>query len=513
MSFLRFIVLFAILTIPISVFSEESGCLDIESLKSKYFESNQYNEFIEELNNYKSKDKNIRPCLDYYKALGRYKQLSYLEEKQLWDDYFANGNSYREQIVENSKKVISQVESGNPLKIKSMLLLWQFHRNQQDAFYEQALVDLMWELNVYSKNKSSSPELIKEVADKLLANEEKQNARLAYKLYVNKLVEGKLTDGEMEKTAAGFYKDGNLELAMSVYDIYIDRIAKTLPPEKLSAKLFEIASLFVYKPKGLFDMDYAEKIYSRLESLGIKDSFNKETLYLRAFNLEKLKNYEKAAKFYQELVNLFPDTSRHDEAVYKIAVINAYGLASPAEAKKYFESLTSQPELSPQGVKSLYHLGLIAQWAGDKETAKNNYDLVLKNAEGYPSIVAQAQERVKEIEENREISYNLKTFLDLSLKKDVTLLESSQLDLKSSSYVLEKAQNFTASSLVNMPQSGCNQVQLQYLWSGDLGGADPQLEESNFEGSYSDSGTKEINLVVVSPTGIVDRSFIMNDVY
>jgi len=513
MFFLRFIVLFAILTIPVSVFSEESGCPDVESLKSKYFENNQYNEFIEELNNYKSKDKFIRPCLDYYKALGRYKQLSYLEEKQLWDDYFANGNSYREQIVENSKKVISQVESGNPLKIKSMLLLWQFHRNQQDAFHEQALADLMSELNVYGKNKSGSPELIKEVADKLLANEEKQNARLAYKLYVNKLVEGKLTDAELEKTAAGFYKDGNLELAMSVYDIYIDRISKALPSEKLSAKLFEIASLFVYKPKGLFDMDYAEKIYSRLESLGIKDTFNKETLYLRAFNLEKLKKYEEAAKFYQQLVDLFPDTSRYDEAVYKIAMINAYGLANPAEAKKYFESLTSKAELSPQGIRSFYHLGLISQWAGDKESAKNNYDLLLKNAEGYPLLVAQTQERIKEIEENREISYNLKTFLDLSLKKDAALLESNQLDLKSSSYVLEKAQNFSASSLVNMPQSGCNQVQLQYLWSGDLGGASPKVEEPSFEGSYPDLGTKEINLVVVSPTGIVDRSFIMNDVY
>ena len=61
---------------------------------------------------------------------------------------------------------------------------------------------------------------------------------------------------------------------------------------------------------------------------------------------------------------------------------------------------------------------------------------------------------------------------------------------------MEKNQNTTVSLDVNMPQSGCNPVQLQYLWSGDLGGANPLVTESNFEGAYADSGTKEINIVV-----------------
>jgi hypothetical protein len=56
-------------------------------------------------------------------------------------------------------------------------------------------------------------------------------------------------------------------------------------------------------------------------------------------------------------------------------------------------------------------------------------------------------------------------------------------------------------------------VELQYLWSGDLGGAHPAATESNFQGVYADSGTKEINIVIVSPAGTIDRSFAMVDVY
>ena len=450
--------LFLILSLfPSLVFSSEAPtCASIEELKVKYFTQNQYNEFIEALNNFKNKDKLIQPCLNYYRALGRYQQLKYLEEKQSWDDYFANGNTYRDQIVENAKRVTDQVPSSDPLKLKSMLLLWQFHHDQQDAFKEQALADLMAELNVYAKE-SGDPELIKDTADKLLAHEEKSNARLAYKLYVNKLVASQMMDSQLKKTAALFYKDGNLELAESLYDIYIEKISKTLTTEGLIGELFEIASLFVYKPQGLYDMAYAEKIYSKIDGLGKKDVFNQESIYLRAFNLEKLKDYKKAEELYLQLTELYPGTKYYDEAIYKVAMINAYALENLAEARKYFGILTAKTVFSPHVIYSFYQLGLLAQWEGNLNSAKDYYNLLLKNsADNYPSITTQAKDRLKEIEENRQISYNLKTFLDLSLKNDNTLAEMGKAELRASNYLLEKSQKFTVSSLVDMPQSGCN---------------------------------------------------------
>jgi hypothetical protein len=55
------------------------------------------------------------------------------------------------------------------------------------------------------------------------------------------------------------------------------------------------------------------------------------------------------------------------------------------------------------------------------------------------------------------------------------------------------------------------QVEVQYLWSGNIGTSKPTLTESNFTTTYIQPGTKEINLVVVSPSGIIDRSIVMVD--
>jgi hypothetical protein len=488
-------------------------CANLENEKIKYFKENKYSEFIDFLDNYKITDKLNKSCINYYKALTRYIQLSYLEEKQSWDEYFTNGNNYREQIVDAVNKVIAQTTVSDELRSKSRLLIWQFHRGQQDAFYEQALIDLMLDVKAYA-GASKDATLVKNIADLLLSSGEKSSARELYKLYMDKLLEKKMTDLELQTIAEGFYKEKNLELAQTVYDIYIEKILKSFSPDKFTDELFKIASLFVYKPTGLYDMAYAEKIFALIEALGPKDAFNQDAIYLRAFNLEKMNAYKDAQKFYLQLTQTYPDTKHFQEATYKIAMINAYILANINEAQRYFQILAAETLSTPHVISGLYQLGLLSQWQGDLVKAGSYYDLLLQDAQDkYTAIVARCRERIKEIQENKPLSYNLKMFLDLSLKNESTLMEMNKAELKLASYVLEKNQNNTVSSLVNMPQSGCNQVELQYLWSGDLGGANPAVTESNFQGAYADTGTKEINLVIISPAGTIDRSFTMVDVY
>ncbi len=527
--FLRFAILFlsVLVSVPLVYCAQTSGCSAIEESKSKYLAANQYNEFVGFLDTFKEKDKVDPLCLKFYKAQTRYLQLKYLEEKQSWDDYFANGSNYRQQLEQNAQKVIDQADTVNPLRLKARLLLWQFHYGQQDAFAQASLDDLLTDLNAYAGVKSD-PELIKNIADSLLAGEEKTRARQIYKLYVDQLVAGKITDAQLKSVGAGFYKEGNVELAQAVYNIYMERISKTLAPEKLVQELFEIASFFVYKPEGnglasasqshkqagLHDLAYAEEIYAKIEGLESKNAFNQETIYLRAFNLEKLRDYQGAEKLYLQLIRLYPDTKHFDEAAYKIGMIEAYALANINAARKYFEMLAAKTVFSPQVISSFYQLGLLAQWEGNLVKAKEYYGLLLKNsADSYVTAMALIKDRLKEIEENKQLDYNLKTFLDLSLKNANPLVETGKAELKSSSYLLDKDQKATISSLVQMPQSGCNQVELQYLWSGDLGGASPAVTDGSFQCAYPDAGTKTINIVIISPAGTIDRFFTMVDVY
>ncbi|MDD5409773.1 MAG: tetratricopeptide repeat protein, partial [Candidatus Omnitrophica bacterium] len=222
----------------------------------------------------------------------------------------------------------------------------------------------------------------------------------------------------------------------------------------------------------------------------------------------------KAAEFYLQLIQLYPDTSHFDEAAYKIAMIDAYVLADIKEARLYFEKLIARPAISPQVISSFYQLGLLAQWEGDLTKAKGYYDtLINKLGNNQPMAAERAKERLKEISENKPLIYNLKKFLDLSFRKEDISLEADKSELKSSGYLLGKGQEFTVSSFSGMPESGCNQVELQYLWSGDLGTANPGTDSGSFQGAYPDPGTKEINLIIVTSAGILDHSFIMVDVY
>ncbi len=490
-----------------------SCCALFEEAQAKYFPEHQYREFINFLSTFKDKNKAHALCVNYYQALARFNQLKYLEEKQSWDEYFASGNDYRQEIVENIDPVIAQTQGDDCLRVKSRLLIWQFHFGQQDAFTQQALTDLMADLNLYAQAKND-PLLLKEAADILSAAEQKSQAREIYKLYSVALVTGETDDTKLKTIAAGFYKDGNLDLAQTVYDIYIERISKSFTPDKMVSELFEIASLFVYKASGLADPVYAEKIYLKIAALGQKDAFNEESIYLRAFNLEKIKEYGAAKDLYSQLIQRYPETRHFDEVVYKVGMINVYVGADLSMGQSYFEKLIAKSPLSAHGVAALYQLGLLAQWQGDFIKAKADYDALLKNAgEKYVSSVREAQARLNELKAAQPLSYNLQTFLDLVLKPEKTTAGMNSAELQSSAYILEKNQSATISAQVAMPESGCNRVELQYLWSGSLGEKTPGTTESNFQGTYNDPGTKEINLVIVSPGGALEHSFVMVDVY
>ncbi|MDD5560968.1 MAG: tetratricopeptide repeat protein [Candidatus Omnitrophica bacterium] len=497
-----------------SAASNVTCCAGLEESKEEYLKDNRYAEFIGFLENLKGQDKLIRqPCFNYYKALTRYLQLKYLEEKQSWDEYFAEGNTYRDQITENAQKVIVQTQNSDCLRPRARLLLWQFHCGQQDAFTAQSLTELMDDVNAYA-GQTQDAALVKEVADNLSLNGEKSKARQLYKLYVEKLVSGKISDAQLKETAEGFYKENNLDLAEAVYDIYIEKISKSLTPDKLIPELFQIAEMFAYKASGPYDMAYAEKIYEKIEGWGQKNVFDQDTIYLRACNLEKMKDYKKAAALYSQLVQLYPDTRHFDEAVYKVAMINAYVLADIKEARAYFEKLITKSTVSPQVISSFYQLGLLAQWEGNLNKAKSYYEALIDSAgDKQPTTVRKAQERLDEIAENKSLNYNLKKFLDLSFNKGDASLGADRSELKSSGYILGKGQEATVSSFAAMPASGCNQVELQYLWSGNLGSGNPGIDSAGFQGAYPDPGTKEINLIIITSAGILDHSFIMIDVY
>ncbi|MBI4981730.1 MAG: hypothetical protein HZC15_01060 [Candidatus Omnitrophica bacterium] len=489
--------------------------IKFEEASDAFFKEHKYNEFVDLLNSLIKQKNELAGRADFYIALSRYNQLRYLEEAQSWDEYFNKGNEYRDQIVQSAQKSIAALPAEDPLMLDVKLVLWKFHRDQQDNLRESSLEDLMQQATISASNAKNAVNL-KNVADQLQAYGEKLKARELYKLYSQSFLANNAKDEELLSSAQSFYKDGNIELSESIYDIYIKRLVDSgKPKDKIIPALVEIAKSFSFNDDLANDPAYAEKMFKQIESVGGKEAFDEQLVYLRAYNLEKAKDYTLSKDVYLELLR-FPGSVYSDEAIFKAAFFNAYALRDLKSARELFEKLAQKesPVVSAQVASSLYQLGLLAQCEGNKEKAKEYYNKLLGKAlDPFVETQKLAKERLSELEEDRPIEYNLKTFLDASFKDEYTALDMSKIDLKSSPSKAKKDEAVAVESLAYASPSGCMQVELQYLWSGNIGKTPSVANDSaTFNTSYIHSGTKEINLVVVSPSGIVERSFTLEDV-
>ncbi|MDD3088211.1 MAG: tetratricopeptide repeat protein [Candidatus Omnitrophica bacterium] len=482
------------------------------NIREAYFKENKYSELVDLLRSLCPGNKDIAPSLSYNIALSRYQQLQYLEESKNWDEYFSKGNDYREDIIKEAGKAIEYLPKNSPQLLYSKLLLYKFHKNQQDAFVEEALSSLMSSALEYAGfGKDMAP--VKEVADSLLAYEDKSSAKELYKLFAQSLVNSDIKESELKEIAVGFYKEGNLELSENIYDIYIERITKGLPKDKLMQELKEIALLFSYKNSGLHDLLYAERVFKNIEDvLGIA-SFDEELIYIRAFNLEKNKEYPQARDFYVLLLKNYPKSRYFDEASFKAGVISVYALRDLRVGREYFNQLSDKEQPGIYSLLSLYQLGLLYQWEGQTPSAKDIYNKIIDKAgQEFAEILQSVKDRLSEIEAGASIEYNLKSFIDVALKEEYSNLNMSKVDLNADIYQPKAGEGVSIGASVYLASSGCFNVELQYLWSGDLGGARPGIRDPGVKVSFQNQGTKIIGLVLISPSGITDYTFDLVDV-
>jgi len=480
--------------------------------KDFYFQNNKYNDFAVLLKTIVQKKNSLEVFSDYYTALARYQQLKFLEETQGWDEYFGKGNDYREEITSGLDKAIKAAGKKDPLALYSRLLSWQFHADQQDALAEDALSDLIKAVYEFAEDSKDLVPL-KDVADRLLAYQQRAHAKEIYKIYIGKISSQEATSCDLEAMIAQFYNEGNIELAQTVADVFLERVAKSDSKDKSVSSLVNIARLFAFKDEGPKDAFYAEKIFKKIEEMAGNEPFDEELTYLRSFNAEKAKEFDISKSYYSDLLARFPQTTHFNEATYKIGIISAYVLRDVKTAKENFERLAAKETLSPQVILSLYHLGLLSQWEQDSTKARQYYDKLIEKAkDNFAETVSMAKDRLEEIEEEKPLDYNTRLFIDMALKDEYSGFAMSKLDLKSDSYKPVKEKQVNISSTAYPPQSGCIQVTLEYLWSADLGKTIPTNQDNSFATSYSDSGTKVIWLIATTPSGIIDRNLDFIDV-
>jgi len=495
--------------------SNNEAYLALEELTDIYFKDHSYNDFVSFLRSLATQKKSLEPAVNYYIGLTRYYQMKYLEESQDWDEYFSKGNSYRDEITASLEKTINSLSPDDALAVYAKLMLWKFHKDQEDTSEPLALINLMDSVMSFAKSSGNIVPL-EDVANQLSFYGERAKAKDVYSIYVEKLVKSDISDKDFYSKASDFFKQGKVDLSEVIFDAYIARVSKVMPKDEFIGVLKEIAKMFAYNDGGNFDTAYAENIFKKIEEFGGKDILGEADLYLRGYNLEKAKEYLSSRDKYLELINRFPKTAHADEVEYKVGMINTYIARDLKLGTAYFEKVSQKEPVTPQVISSFYQLGLLSQWSGDNAAAAEYYKkLIEKSQDNFKETVELTGERLKEIEESRPIEYNLKMFLDVSLKSSAgySLYDMSKASLTSKPYRLAPDKDINVNSSVYTSESGCMSVELRYLWSGHLGKDSPKDIQANFTTSYIHPGTKEINLVVVSSSGVIDRSLDFVDIY
>jgi len=486
--------------------------ISFQAAQDEYLKDNRYNDFVDLLKGLAQKKNNLEPFSNYFTGLTRYLQMKFLEEKQAWDEYFSQGNNYRDEISGSLDKAVKATNSKEALNIYGRLVLWRFHYDQQDVFSEQSLKDLLSSTVEYARS-SQYLAPVKTVADTLVSYGEKQKAGQLYKLYMDKMVAAGTKAAEIKALAQGFLNEGNIELAQIAFDSYAKKAVETFPAEEKAAALKETALLFAWKEPEAKDGQYAEKIFKAMEDAAGKDSFDEELLYLRAYNLEKIKEFSAAQNVYLELLSRFPQTKYAQISGYKIGLIALYIGRDESLARQYLEKASQAEPASPLALSSLYQLGILTQWEDDLTRAQGYYDKLIERAgDGFTEIVSSTNERLAEIKAAKPLDSNIRASLDMALKPENSNLDMSKVQTNVSPASPAAGEEVIITSSAASPESGCTQVVLDYVWAGDLGKTKPSAEPSGLAVVYSDPGTKIISLVVMCPYGVLDRSIDIIDV-
>src|SRR3989338_9350135 len=477
----------------------------LEELSSLYLEGYQYNQLVDFLR--KLEGVAVSGCelpLGYYIGLCHYHQLRYLEETKNWQEYFDRGSLYREELFQETLKTVSLCPE-SPLAIKAQVINWLEHKAQNDSLGKDALDKLISLINAYVKQEVEvlNLEVIKEAADILQREEEPALAKAVYNLYVNRLDGAKTAKEELRLAAESALESGNISLAEIVYERYINGIKGSFSKEALVKELSVIAEQFSAAGSGRFkDMAYAEKIFTILEDSCGTGCFSEELQYSRAYNLQRLKDYSKAVQEYEKLVKNFPASLRINEVEFKLGALYTYIIFQKEKGLNYWQKVIERDSDLILVVESLYHKALINQYGEYFTQALADYSRILElinNNPDFKEFTERVQRRQKEIQESKPIEYNLKTFLDVSLKGgEPPGAQTAALDLSVEPFKTTIAQGVKFSLSQPQAMTGCLVPELTYLWSGDLGSAHPVVMTQEFSTDYQVRGIKVVNVVVLA---------------
>jgi len=489
----------------------------VEDLLDIYFADNNYEEAYQYLESLAKDGFDKSPEIYFDLALTRSEEIAYWQETKNWEGVYDKSADYKKEIMDHLDKAESLAMDKPSVLLGVKFLRWQA-TGEDDP---DRAFGLFNELLYTAKSMPSSAtalDMIKQIGDELASYEDKSMARRFYEIYVSKLGESHLTGEELKAMALQSLNEDNMFLAKSLYEAYLGQLADN---KDLAAKeTVSVADKFVAtgKEDGL-DPGYAEAMYQKAYDLIGQAAFDVGAQYRRAYNLERMKDFQAAGRQYQGLLDNYKEGVPQKEIYFRLGVLSAYAEKNIPKGLEYFSKIKAEFPKDPMALDSFYQLGLLSQWQGQTDKAKEFYSALLTLAKELNldleknDLVLLTRERQKEIEEKKEIAYGLKLFLEGIFK----LAEPGQrapLDVDLTARPAEMDLNQSTKFVVTTsnPQTGCLMPAYSYEWSGQTGSTNNIPNAPELVTDYSLSGFKVVGVAVVDSSGLQGAGFEMVEI-
>jgi len=377
------------------------------------------------------------------KAEELFLQLKKWQEDKDWENFFSFKEKYFKEIVE----LLSPIDKPLLLKLQAHYLLLRLK-------YLLDLKDVKQEEELFLKElegvKTGDPELISFLKKVLseIPPENRQFKRKVTSLYIEFLQKSKSSQVLREELES-FYNQKDIETFSKLAKSYLNLIRGEKEFKEEAKNFIERSICDGFKE--YCQPYFAEELFKEFSDL---DDISSDWLYLRAYNLEKASEYEKAVSAYKNFLDKFPESPLLDEVIWRLGFIYLYKLSDFSQAEEYFL------KLKDRGFKVDRYLNVM----------KDRVNL-------------------------EKLSYNEEMFLRALKEKDLFLKGRLQIDSCPARAFLGQRVNLKSLSL--SPDTGCLQPQGLFLWSGDLGGVKIVTNTPSFQTSFKKEGFKIINLVEV----------------
>ncbi|MFH1691544.1 MAG: tetratricopeptide repeat protein [Candidatus Omnitrophota bacterium] len=449
----------------------------------------------------------------YFMALTRQDEIAYWKQTKNWEDIYDKSPAYQKEISGNLVKALNAAKDDVGLTLRIKYLKWRFAREGDS----EAAAGFFNDLINTAKEKAEdiqAANIVKAISDELSTLEDKNLSRRLYDVFLEKLAQLNFSAEQLKAMAEEFLSQANAYLAKTVLELYLDQIKDDAA---LASELVLAADKFATKDSGeALDPLYAEALYHKAFELAGPGVFSASFQYRRAFNLERLKEYDQAFTEYQNLLSNYADYEFKQEIYFRLGVLAAYAKKDIDLACGYFLKLTQEYPQDVQSLSAFYQLGLLNQWQGKKEIAEGFYDNLMSAASSMKldfeknEIVSLAQDRIKEIQENKEIKYPLKLFLS-----GIFVIGQPEVVGFLSVDVTAQPPNENADVPVKLvvttstPETGCMVPTYSYEWSGESGRLVNIPNTFDLKTEYANPGIKLVQVAVVGPQGVEGVGFEM----